>query len=331
MTATAAAPRNDHDERVRRDYRCVPLDIVRLYHDLGVCLYTKAEDQDFPRLYRSSRIAITDDDVNELRRRGHRWFYVPVSEYAALDQEVKRTLRDKLCDQSVAPEERFAVLQTAAAVELDSAFHMIKCERFVDLSRSIAKDINALFGDDAIAPRRLFDLVQHDFYTFTHATNVAGFATLLADGVGLSDSASREQIALGALLHDIGKRFIPARVLNKSGKLSDEEWGQIRMHPQRGYEDLCEGAGLSEGQLMMVYSHHERIDGQGYPVGMVGDEIHPWAKLLAVVDVFDAITGARPYRAPMKIGQALAFLERNAGAHLDPDMVQCWIALMNKT
>lgn len=79
---------------------------------------------------------------------------------------------------------------------------------------------------------------------------------------------------------------------------------------------------------MMVYSHHERMDGKGYPVGMVGAEIHPWAKLLAVVDVFDAITSARPYRMPMILPEALAFLERNAGTHFDREMVTCWNALM---
>jgi HD-GYP domain-containing protein (c-di-GMP phosphodiesterase class II) len=80
----------------------------------------------------------------------------------------------------------------------------------------------------------------------------------------------------------------------------------------------------------MVYSHHERIDGTGYPVGMVGDEIHPWARLLAVVDVFDAVTSARPYRTPMTVTQALEFLHRNAGTHFDPEMVACWTSMMKK-
>lgn len=81
----------------------------------------------------------------------------------------------------------------------------------------------------------------------------------------------------------------------------------------------------------MIYSHHERMDGKGYPVGLVDEEIHPWARLLAVVDVFDAITSARPYRKPMSLKQSLKFLEKNSGTHFDPEMVQCWIAAMNQT
>jgi HD-GYP domain-containing protein (c-di-GMP phosphodiesterase class II) len=81
---------------------------------------------------------------------------------------------------------------------------------------------------------------------------------------------------------------------------------------------------------MIVYSHHERMDGTGYPVGMMGDDIHPWARLLAVCDVFDALTSARPYRAPMRVADALAFINRNAGSHFDPEMVKCWTIAMQQ-
>ena len=248
-----------------RDFRCVPLTVFRLHNNLNISIYTKASDQREPVLYRSPEIAITDADINELRRRGHHFVFVSAAEFGDFDREVNRNIKKTLADESVRSEDRFAILQAATALELDIAFELIRCDRFVELTHRISKQITTLISADRVLPRRLFDVLQHDYFTFNHVTNVAAFATLLADRMGYTEPKIREQIATGALLHDIGKRFIPAEVLNKRGKLSDDDWELIRSHPQRGYEDLCERDDLNEGQLMMVYSHHRAHRRQGLP------------------------------------------------------------------
>jgi HD-GYP domain-containing protein (c-di-GMP phosphodiesterase class II) len=318
----------DSDARRMRNFRCVPLTVFRLHTNVNASLFVKLEGQVEPVLYRSAHIPISEQDIAELKARGHGFLYVSTDEFAAFDKALNETIQENLSNDAVSPEDRFAVLQAATAFELDVAFHLINSDRYVALTQRIARQITTLLATNQIVPRKLFEVLQHDYYTFTHVTNVAAFATLLGDGLGYSEPKVREQIAVGALLHDIGKRFIPAEVLNKTGKLTDDEWHVIRVHPQRGYEELCERPDLTEGQLMMVYSHHERLDGKGYPVGLVDEEIHPLAKLLAVVDVFDAVTSARPYRTPMNVAQGLALLERNAGNHFDREMVTCWLALM---
>jgi HD-GYP domain-containing protein (c-di-GMP phosphodiesterase class II) len=133
------------------------------------------------------------------------------------------------------------------------------------------------------------------------------------------------------MLHDIGKRFIPASILTKPARLDPAERAIVELHPIRGYEELQHRPDLSFGQLMMVYQHHERIDGTGYPVGIQGDEIHPWAKLAAVVDVFDAMTGNRPYRRPASVKFALNYIHQNLGTHFDSEAGQCWISAMSET
>jgi HD-GYP domain-containing protein (c-di-GMP phosphodiesterase class II) len=112
--------------------------------------------------------------------------------------------------------------------------------------------------------------------------------------------------------------------------LTPEEREIIETHPQRGYEELCEQLKFEFGQLMMVYQHHEHVDGTGYPVGVTCDEIHPWARMLAVVDVFDAITAKRPYRRSVTPGHALDYQRQCAGTHLDREVVECWVSAMNK-
>jgi HD-GYP domain-containing protein (c-di-GMP phosphodiesterase class II) len=140
-----------------------------------------------------------------------------------------------------------------------------------------------------------------------------------------------EQIAKGAMLHDLGKRFIPASILSKPAKLDREERAVIETHPLRGYEELCQRDDVTFEQLMMTYQHHEKWDGSGYPVGIARDEIHPWARMLAVVDVFDAMTGMRPYRKPATAQAAMDYIRQNAGTHFDPEVVECWDAAMSSS
>ena len=181
-----------------------------------------------------------------------------------------------------------------------------------------------------VLPRDLFRLARHDFNTFTHVTNVASYAVILAQRLGWCDGDDLQRIATAAILHDIGKRFIPASILMKPAKLDREERAVVESHPQRGYEELCQRPEMTFEQLMIVYSHHERVDGKGYPVGLRGEEIHPWTRMLAVVDTFDAITGMRPYRRPATTREAMEYIQRSAGTRFDPEIVQCWNAAMTK-
>jgi HD-GYP domain-containing protein (c-di-GMP phosphodiesterase class II) len=331
MANTSKISRSGEDVDLQGAFTCVPLSVFRLQRNVGVNLYFKPDNESTPVLYRGSSIPISDTDIDDLKGRGHRALYVASADFVEFGQSLSNSLEDALDDDSIPAEERFAFLQSAAAVEVTAAFNTIKCDRFVTLAQGLAKQISTLLEHNALVPRKLFAMVQHDFYTFTHLTNVAGFATLLAEKLGYTDPLVKEQITAGALLHDIGKRFIPATLLCKKGVLSKDEWDVIKSHPQLGYEDLCDRKDLNEGQLLMVYSHHEKIDGKGYPVGMVGDEIHPWAKLLAVVDVFDAITSLRPYRTPMKLSEGLVYIERHAGTHFESEMARCWISAMKES
>jgi len=330
MAVSATANASGQSTCAASQLMCVPLVVFRLQQARDIDLYIWPTGDEEPTLYCSADVQLTTDDLERLVARGCRELYVSRNAYADLSDQLAASLDGILADGSIEVEERLAVLQSALALEIDAAFHAIDCDRFVTLSHDVAKQISSLLTEHEIVPRRLFQMLRHDFYTFTHITNVATFATVLAKESGITDEEEQQQITVGGLLHDIGKRFIPATILCKQGKLTDEEWDLIRSHPTRGYEDLCERDDLTYAQLMMVYSHHERIDGKGYPVGVKGESIHPWAKLLAVVDVFEALTGARPYRAPWKVSDALTYLERNAGTQFDGEMVQCWLSAMKQ-
>ncbi len=176
--------------------------------------------------------------------------------------------------------------------------------------------------------RDMYDLMMHDYYTFTHSANVATYCVTLAQKLGITDRADLARIAAGGLLHDIGKRQIPRRVLNAPQKLTAAERESMQRHPQIGFEELSSGSELTWSQLMMVYQHHERFDGRGYPVGILGEELDPWARICAVCDVFDALTSDRPYRPAITIAAACDFVERRSEKSFDPEIVRCLTSMM---
>ena len=167
-----------------------------------------------------------------------------------------------------------------------------------------------------------------DHYTYDHSKNVARYAANLAVGMGLNDDQVRTIYAAG-LLHDIGKISVPEDILNKSGKLSPDEYRVMQTHVNSSIEMIRH---LPEMDYLVpaVLSHHEHWDGTGYPRGLAGEEIPIAARCLAVADGFDAMTTDRPYRKCLPLKYALRQLESGAGTQFDPALAAVFIGLVKK-
>jgi HD-GYP domain-containing protein (c-di-GMP phosphodiesterase class II) len=170
----------------------------------------------------------------------------------------------------------------------------------------------------------LLRILNHDYHTFTHSANVSFYCVLLAKASGITDFDDLRQIATGAMLHDFGKLDIAESILKKRGRLDDTEMDVIERHPAIGLRLLATRDDLTYAQLMMVYQHHERMDGSGYPVGVSGSKIHPWAQICAIVDVYKALTSHRPYRRGLPQEDAIAIMDRQAGMGLNQGLWKCW-------
>jgi putative nucleotidyltransferase with HDIG domain len=167
----------------------------------------------------------------------------------------------------------------------------------------------------------LTNVFIHDNYVFSHSVNVTIYSLAMAVKLGYSEKQLGE-IALGGVLHDIGKSKIPIEVLNKKGKLSDEEFGEIKKHAEYGFEILRHQSNISLLSAHCAYQHHEKLDGTGYPRQLKGDDIHPYAKVMAVADVFDALTSMRSYRKAMLPHEAMELLFVGANTHFDSDIIK---------
>jgi response regulator RpfG family c-di-GMP phosphodiesterase len=165
-------------------------------------------------------------------------------------------------------------------------------------------------------------LDTRDVGTESHSRRVHGYSLATARAYGVPDDQLPD-LAHGVLLHDIGKIGIPDAILLKPGPLTPDEWAIMRRHPEIA-KSLIERIPFLRGAVPVVYHHHERWDGSGYPLGLKGDEIPLGARIFAVVDAFDAMTSDRPYSKAIAFEPAKAEIRRCSGSHFDPEVVEAF-------
>jgi HD-GYP domain-containing protein (c-di-GMP phosphodiesterase class II) len=312
-------------------YLAVQVDLLRRLAHTNVDLFVQYDPNSAPVLYHRAECPIEPAQLAGLADSRIGQVFVQSDDFQRFGAHLLESVESFGNREPVPAAERFAALQIAVAAEIEHAARLVDCGPYVTVAEKLGRELTSLLASNDVLPRDLFRLARHDFNTFTHVTNVASYGVILSERLGLCSESELEQIAKAAILHDLGKRFIPASILTKPAKLDPEERAIIETHPQRGYEELCDRPDMSFDQLMIVYQHHERYDGKGYPVGSQGEEIHPWARMLAVVDVFDAMTGTRPYRRPATAQEAMDYISKNAGTHFDAEMVACWKSIMAKS
>ncbi|SHM93101.1 HD-GYP domain-containing protein [Gracilibacillus kekensis] len=186
-----------------------------------------------------------------------------------------------------------------------------------DMVKDIAKEISQ--NDDVI--HYLSDLLIIDDYVFSHSLNVSMYTLALAQELNFKPK-ELEDIGLGAILHDIGKIIIPDEILNKKAKLTNMEFEIIQTHTNYGFEILRKAHSIPLLVAHCAYQHHERLDGSGYPRGIKNEDIHPYARIIGVADVFDAVTSNRAYRDAMLPHEGLEILYGGAGSQFDQHLVE---------
>ena len=163
---------------------------------------------------------------------------------------------------------------------------------------------------------------RHHNPSYRHCLFVTGFAVAYAQHLGMREDDQR-RVARAALLHDVGKAFVPVEILDKPGQLSDEEMSVIRKHPRLGYDALAAEGGFPPEMLDVVLHHHELLDGSGYPNGLHGDRISDIVRLTTIVDIYAALVENRAYRLPFTHAKAFATMEQ-MGGKLDQHLLQAF-------
>lgn len=294
---------------------------------IGMDLYQHVAQEDV-KLYRSSDYPLTTGDLDRLRGRGVNRLYIPKA-CQAMYQGYLRKLAMHSGNNQIPLVARTGAMNEVVRDVLESAFRQGDTGRTVIAAEKMGRLASEIILQDEFCVGDLFRVLHHDYATFTHSTNVAFYAGMLGAELGY-EPRQVEQMATGGLLHDLGKLEIDEAILTKPGRLDEFEFRKIRMHPLLGFRQLALREDLTEGQLLMAYQHHERLDGKGYPVGCVESDIHPWAKICSVVDVFEALTSNRPYRNPMPRSKAFELMQRDSGTAFDPEILACWKSIIQR-
>ncbi len=210
-----------------------------------------------------------------------------------------------------------AVVSMFNEVRMGKAISSQVAKELVDeISASVMRNSGALIS--------LARLKTADDYTYMHSVAVCALMVSLAHKLDLDEDATREA-GMGGLLHDLGKAVMPMEVLNKPGKLTDEEFAIIKSHPVEGHRLLLEAGTAGEVPLDICLHHHEKTNGRGYPHGLKDEQITLFAKMGAVCDVYDAITSNRPYKAGWDPAESIRRMTEWSDGHFDPRVFQAFV------
>ena len=210
-----------------------------------------------------------------------------------------------------------------AALAMIVRFYVQRKTRILEKKQ---KETMALVGGITEAFAKVIDM--KDKYTNGHSTRVAQYTAMLAKEMGIDDETVEKYYRI-ALLHDIGKIGVPPEILNKPGKLTDEEFESIKSHTAQGYEAL-KAINIMPELAIGAEAHHERPDGKGYPNHLKGDEIPLVAQIIAVADCFDAMYSNRPYRSRMNFDKVVSIIKEVSGTQLSPKVVDAFLRLVDK-
>ena len=234
------------------------------------------------------------------------------SDTARVELEAEVTRAAAICGKA-----RQAVTAMFSEARMGGAIDTEQLDPLVEeISGSVIRNPGALIS--------LARLKSQDDYTYMHSVAVCGLMVSLARKLGLDETATREA-GMAGLVHDVGKATVSLDILNKPGKLTDEEFAHMKAHPVSGHALLLEGGTAGDIPLDVALHHHEKVDGSGYPHGLDDSNISLYARMGAVCDVYDAITSDRPYKAGWDPATAIRRMNEWSKGHFDPKIFQAFV------
>ncbi|MCX5827464.1 MAG: HD-GYP domain-containing protein [Deltaproteobacteria bacterium] len=241
---------------------------------------------------------------------------------------VPEGLREMIRDPKLASDKKAQAVQHYSQDMMKNLLESPTAENIGAVMTTVSEIVDLIVTDDD-TNHYLLNITSHDFATYTHSVNVGILSISLAKALyRKSDNHDMHALGSGFFLHDLGKTRIDQSIINKPGKLTEQEWNEMRGHPNHGFEILTETDKLNKESRIIVLQHHERNDGSGYPLGIKGDDIHPYGRICSVADVYDALTSIRPYKPKIPPFEALRIMQKEMLHHFHRDVFERFVLLL---
>jgi HD-GYP domain-containing protein (c-di-GMP phosphodiesterase class II) len=307
-------------------YQRIPLHALRVDTLTEFSIYIRQVDGTFI-LYRDAQLVFNEEHRQKLLQTAPDGVYIAIDDNKLYVRYLEENLASIIADPNVPPEEESTIVY-ACASQLLKELLMQPGER-EGVNRAVRMVDNAM--EHILKGAEYFTYVlekmSFDYHTYTHSVNVCVFGLALGQRLGF-DRDELHVLGQGLLLHDVGKANIDEAILSKPGPLTEAEWEVMRRHPDEGAEILEAAGGVPPLALDVVRQHHEKCTGMGYPRGLDDSTIHVYAKICALVDVFDALTTERPYKQAMNAFPALRIMQSEMPHDFHPNLFREFIRML---
>ncbi|MBF0161052.1 MAG: HD-GYP domain-containing protein [Magnetococcales bacterium] len=245
-------------------------------------------------------------------------------------QIIMERVKSAAADPSMEPGKKAAAVYYSVKELMQELFECPTAEFIKDTKEAVGSLVDMVMEDDEAA-HALIQVTQHDFYTYTHSVNVGTLSVCLAKKLFQKDpSHDMREMGAGFFLHDLGKVRVGKEILNKPGRLDEHEMKRMRTHPYQSFKILQETSQLSEECRVITMQHHERADGTGYPLRLVGEQIHDYGRICCIADVYDALTAKRSYKEGMSPFSALKIMRDEMLSHFHKEIFNNFVLLFSK-
>jgi HD-GYP domain-containing protein (c-di-GMP phosphodiesterase class II) len=305
----------------------LPLEFAKLRadEDIPFDLFVKNGEQFV--LFRKAHLPLTLDDLRSFKARGVTQFYVDGRAKKILARYMEQELAVRLKDPNLPLDEKASFLMEASRIIMDDLFTHPESPETLPRVRTLVENTVGFIATGRQAFRSVIRLCTHDYYTYTHTLHVEVYSVALGLQLGMSQAFLRK-LGEGALLHDVGKALVPPEILTKPGPLTPEEWQVMKQHPQLGIDLLAAHGPLDEVTRWAIIGHHERIDGRGYPFGLQKDEVALPGRIVALADIYDALTTNRSYHAAARSFDALNIIKEHMLGGVDAELFKELVILL---
>lgn len=248
--------------------------------------------------------------------------------FAPNKEIISEKLRETIFDKAIPPLTKARQIHKYSGEMIKILLDNPTAENISATKRAVANVVDLILRDMETSQHMMM-ITDHDYQTYTHSVHVGILSICLAKNIFKhSDGHDLHELGAGFFLHDLGKVRIDQGIINKPGKLTDEEMDEIKRHPKLGFSILHETKQMTMESKIIVLQHHERYDGTGYPHGINGKNLHIYGKICSIADVYDALTTNRPYRSKIPPFEGLKIMKETMLHHFQKDLFEHFVLMI---